>query len=205
MRQLILALLILYSVLTQAISLSPLETFHAQFQQVTFDQNTRELLFKTQGEVWFKQPYYYRWVLGSPVQSIALKYTQDSFWVIEPPLFQATQYRSAEHLAAQIPLWVLSEPKQLKKHFKIKSLKSKPLFGAAYQLHPKQPMGFLDHLVLYLKGGRLSRLMIYQTTPHLIQVTFQNPEYNLKINHELFELKIPSDYDKISFNTRSAF
>ena len=101
------------------------QTYQGNFIQETLNEKNGHVLFKTYGKIWLAPPYLFRWQVGHPTQRIILRTHRNYFWVIEPPLDQAIQYQTAQHIAAQLPALLLSGQMQsLKSYFQFKRLVS---------------------------------------------------------------------------------
>jgi len=76
-----------------------LHTWKADFTQTRFIKSLRQPLV-TSGQAWFKPPNRYRWELGAPVQTIALRQA-DELLVVYPLLKRVERYPTGDKMSGQ--------------------------------------------------------------------------------------------------------
>jgi outer membrane lipoprotein-sorting protein len=120
---------------------SEIKTWSADFTQTRALKALTQPLMAT-GQVWFAAPNQFRWVLGNPPETIALR-TPDTLWVIYPPLKRAEKYPLTggglgpwKETLALLDAGFPQNENDLKSHFKILSTSEKGGRGKI-ELEPK--------------------------------------------------------------------
>jgi outer membrane lipoprotein carrier protein len=210
------ALLTVFSVCARADDLSPqvlawldaqskIHTWTADFTQ------TRRLKSLTQpltahGKVWFAEPNQFRWELGNPPQTIAIR-APDAFQILYPKLHRVEKFSLGPQQTSQ---W-----REALSLLEAGFPRNRAAMEAQYNVVSQQFAGDICRLVLQPKSVAARKMMPkievdFDTKEHLLRGTelefvdgstmrndFSNIVTNPKIDEQLFNPVIPPDYKVI--------
>jgi len=179
-----------------------LQTWTADFVQMrTFRTLTQPLV--ATGHVWFASPNRFRWELGSPAQTIALRQADEMF-VIYPMLKRAEQYPLSGHESGQwremLSLLEAGFPRSradLDSRFRIMSLTET---NGAWQLALQPISTFARRMMKEIRVGLATNDFSLNSTElvfadgALMRNDFRNPVINSSFDKALFDWKPPPDF-----------
>lgn len=219
-RSLIFSLIVLFSGVAGVVSgaeLSPqaiewlaaqtnIQTWSADFVQTRKLKSLTQPL-KAKGHVWFAAPNKFRWELGHPAQTIAVRST-DEMLIFYPMLKRVERYPLTEQ---QTGPWrdALS---LLEAGFP----RSRPDLEARYNILSQTVRGDVGQLVLQPKSAAARRMIPqieidFDTHDHSLRATelqfadgskmrndFEHPELNPKLDETIFAPPVPPDYKVVN-------
>ena len=157
------------------------------------------------GHVWFAAPEKFRWELGNPPQTIAVR-SGDEMRVIYPrlkraeiyPLNQAGQWRDAlALLQAGFP----RNQAEMESQYNILSQIITPGGGCEVALQPRSAaarrMMPQIKIVFSTNDFSLRATELQFADGSTMRNEFSHPQLNLKLDDSLFEPKLPSDYKMV--------
>ena len=179
-----------------------LQTWMADFVQMrTFRTLTQPLV--ATGHIWFATPNRFRWELGSPAQTIALRQTDEMF-VIYPMLKRAEQYPLSGHESGQwrdmLSLVEAGFPRSradLDSRFRIMSLTET---NGAWQLALQPVSTFARRMMKEIRVGLATNDFLLKSTElvfadgALMRNDFRNAVMNSPFDKALFDWNPPSDF-----------
>jgi outer membrane lipoprotein-sorting protein len=179
-----------------------LQSWHADFVQTRTLKTLKQPLVST-GHVWFLPPNQFRWELGKPPQTIALRQTQQMF-VIYPHMKRAERYpltgvgnQQWRDVLSLLEAGFPKDREELTSKFKIGDITKtndvweislQPLSAAARRMLREIRLG-----VSAENHSLLSTEMIFADNSSM-KNTFTNPVINEGISREIFEWKTPDDF-----------
>lgn len=179
-----------------------LKTWRADFVQ-TRTLKTLTVPLTTPGKAMFSAPNQFRWELGVPAQTVAIRGAQEMV-VLYPKLSRAERFQlDTEHAGKMKDLLVLLEAgfprdrKELESRFKILQQGKK---GDAYEVSMQPRSSLAKRLMPELRlsfnmesMALLSTEMIFSDGSNM-RTDFTHPEMNPELGPELFGTTIPKDY-----------
>jgi outer membrane lipoprotein-sorting protein len=179
-----------------------IHTWSADFTQTRVLKSLAQPLTAT-GHVWFEAPNRFRWELGHPVQTIAVRGPEEML-VIYPRLKHAERYSLAGEQSSQwrdvMKLLEAGFPRsqaEMEAQYNILAqrvtddvceLTLQPKSATARKMMPQIKIGFST------KDSSLRSTELQFADGSIMRNDFKNPELNPKLDESLFTPKLESDY-----------
>ncbi len=174
-----------------------IHTIQADFLQETFFLYSQKKEIQ-KGIFWIKKPDKFRWEYKSPEKFVIIS-DGKNVYIYYPEEEEAFVYTSKQLLSSHIAIGFMSGKGNIKKDLKLQSFKVlkhnfwKITFLPAYKDQRVKEIS----LIVNPDTGEVKEFGFINYTGERIKISFKNIKYNIKLNNNLFTLKLPKDVEII--------
>ncbi len=173
--------------------LAGFRTLKSDFEQLTYDQNGRQLQ-NTRGSLVIQRPGRFRWDYQLPYEQLIIA-DGEKIWFYDVDLEQVTVKPQAQALG-DTPGELLSRGDALAENFDVQFAYVR--YGMNwYSLEPKARDATFERLSLGMEGGLLRRMELLDSFGQLTEFYFDQMEVNVAVDPALFHFTPPEDVDVI--------
>lgn len=162
---------------------------------------------ETSGKVWFKQPNRFRWQLGKPPRTIAVR-TADALLIVYPPLKRVERYPlsgtlkpSWRYVTALLDVGFPADPQAFYANYELKDAVRKGNVWR-FDLRPAaaQARRLLEQVRLYVsaRNWRLKATELAFPDGSIMRNEFHHMKVNPDLPPSLFTVSIPKDYEVVN-------
>ncbi|XKH61004.1 outer membrane lipoprotein chaperone LolA [Halomonas sediminis] len=173
--------------------LDPLETYHADFEQLILD-SAGERLQEAQGEMWLARPGLLRWEVEAPYSQVVVS-TGDEVYMYDPDLEQVT-VQAVDQRVTHTPALLLSgSSSELTENYEV--FHNREEGRDVFTLVPMGADTLFEELTMFFDDDILTRLLMTDSTGQRTAITFSDIDYNRYIDPERFIFSVPDGVDVI--------
>lgn len=176
--------------LTQELSakLSKFKTYHANFTQVTKDNNGRSIQQST-GQMWLMPPGRFKWQADTPTHQTIIT-NGKNLWVYDADLQQATQQKLNNKTHVN-PVSILSgSVSDIQANFLVF-----PGASGSFILKPKNQNLDFKQIKLVFVNDKITQMQVINNLDETTNFDFSNIEINQPLSADFFDLHVPKDVD----------
>ena len=173
--------------------LAGFRTLRSDFEQLTYDQNGRQLQ-NSRGSLVIQRPGRFRWDYRLPYEQLIIA-DGERVWFYDVDLEQVTVKPQAQALG-DTPGELLSRGGALAENFDVQFAYVRHGMNW-YSLEPKRRDATFERLSLGMEDGLLRRMELLDSFGQLTEFYFDQMEVDVTIDPALFQFTPPADVDVI--------
>lgn len=172
--------------------LTPLETYHANFEQKILD-SSGDRLQEAQGEMWLARPGLLRWEVAAPYAQTVMSDGEDVY-LYDPDLEQVTVQAVDERVTHTPALLLSGNIDDLTASYDVRYENED---DDIFTLIPSTPDTLFEELNLMFEGDTLTELWMTDSTGQRTAIIFNAIRQNSEIDDERFTFEMPQGVDVI--------
>lgn len=170
------------------------ESMRAEVEQLTLDQNGREIQ-EARAQLVMRKPDHFYWRTSEPFEEV-LTTDGETLWIYEPDLEQVTVRPFSGDLSRTPALLLSEDESTLEESFEISLA---PLSDEArrFTLTPRDPGSLFETLSLTFSGDTLEQMHFEDSLGQKTSIAFEKVEANVEVDEDLFAFEPPAGVEVI--------
>ncbi|MRI34435.1 outer membrane lipoprotein carrier protein LolA [Endozoicomonas sp. OPT23] len=177
--------------------LESLKSLSAKFEQQTVSNNGR--IKMEAGEMQMQRPAQFRWLTKLPFE-LEIVARKNKVWMIDRDLQQVIIQKQDNRMANTPAQLLTGDARSLLKQYNVTRYQSDKF--QQYTLVPARSSDLFEKLDINFRNGLLSAIIMKDALGGRRRIDFSDVRENRTLMSDLFEVKIPKDYDLIDETSR---